>query len=240
MTQGSDERKVLIERRQRVLALTLNRPDCLNAIDNDLARELLAALEEGSRDPSVGAILLRGKGRAFCAGRDVRAAPTEDDLVLVQAAATALVRNEKPVVTAVHGWTVGAGLEWTLDSDIVIAASNTRFKLPEASLGVFVTGGISAILPAAVGLSRAKALMLLGEPFDARNAADWGLVWKVVEEAELDSVAWETAAALAKLAPAVAREFKSVLNRVGLPAFDQAITEENRAQRALQGSAAGT
>ena len=226
--------KLQREPRQGVLALTLDRPDCLNAIDNDLARELLAALNDGSRDPEVRAILLRGNGRAFCAGRDVRQPPTDDDLVLVQAVASTIVESPKPVVAAVHGWVVGAGLEWMLDADVVIAATSARFKLPEASLGVFVTGGLSATLPAAIGLSRAKALMLLGEPFDAHQAAAWGLAWKVVDDAALDAAAWATADALAKLEPAVASEFKKVLNAIGLAAFDGAVAQENRAQRALQ------
>jgi 2-(1,2-epoxy-1,2-dihydrophenyl)acetyl-CoA isomerase len=91
-----------------------------------------------------------------------------------------------------------------------------------------------ATLPAAVGLPRAKALMLLGEPFDAEQAAAWGLAWKLVDDAELESAAWDTAAALARLDPAVAAEFKKVLNAVGLPAFERAVAEETRAQRLLQ------
>jgi 2-(1,2-epoxy-1,2-dihydrophenyl)acetyl-CoA isomerase len=229
--------QVLVERRDGVLALTLNRPECLNAIDNDMARALLAELEAAGRDAEIRAILLRGSGRAFCAGRDVRAAPTDQDLTLVQAVAKALVGLPKPVVTGVHGWTVGAGVEWMLDTDIVIAAASARFRLPEASLGVFVTGGISAILPAVAGLSRAKALMLLGEAFDAGQAADWGLVWRVVEDGELESACWQTALALSKLEPAVAAEFKRVLNKLGMPAFGNAVEEETRAQRSLQATA---
>jgi 2-(1,2-epoxy-1,2-dihydrophenyl)acetyl-CoA isomerase len=233
MTAADSNTTVQLERRQGVLTLSLNRPKRLNAINNEMCRELVAALEQAACDEGVTAILMRGNGRAFCAGRDISEPPTDEDLVLVQAVSTALVRIPKPVVVAAHGWTVGAGLEWTLDADIVVAAASARFKLPEASLGVFVTGAISAILPAAVGLSRAKAIMLLGEPFDAQKAAEWGLVWKVTEDANLDAVAWEMASALAKLEPAVAAEFKSVLNKLGLSAFDQAIAEESRAQRAL-------
>jgi len=96
-----------------------------------------------------------------------------------------------------------------------------------------VTGGISAILPSIAGVARAKAIMLLGEPFDAQQAAAWGLVAKVVEDARLDTVAWETAETLARLEPAVAADFKRVLNSVGLPGFDQAVAEECRVQRAL-------
>src|SRR5690606_8097649 len=122
--------------------------------DNDLARELLSAIESAAADDAVRVLLLRGEGRAFCAGRDVSAPPTDEDLRLVQAVARALVALPKPVVAAVHGWTVGAGLEWMLDADIVIAAESARFRLPEASLGVFVTGGLSATLQAHAGLGR--------------------------------------------------------------------------------------
>src|SRR5690606_11417858 len=158
---------------------------------------------------------------------------SEDDLVLVQAVAQALVALPKPVLAAVHGWAVGAGLEWTLNADIVLAADSARFRLPEASLGVFVTGGLTATLPAAVGLSRAKALVLLGEPFDAEQARDWGLVWRVVDEAGLPDEALRTAQRLAALAPPVAARFKRVLNQIGLAAFERAIEAENDAQRAL-------
>lgn len=217
-----------------VLTLTLNRPAKLNAIDNDLARALLAALQSAAGDPSVRVVRLRGNGRAFCAGRDVSAAPTEDDLVLVQGVARAIVALPKPVLVAVHGWVVGAGFEWMMDADLVVAAESARFRLPEASIGVFVTGGLVATLPAAAGLARAKALMLLGEPFTAAQAREWGLAWSVVPEAGLDAESARLAAQLAALDPAVVGHYKRVLNRIGLAAFDVAIVEENAAQCALQ------
>jgi 2-(1,2-epoxy-1,2-dihydrophenyl)acetyl-CoA isomerase len=96
---------------RRVLTLTLNRPAKLNAIDNALAAALLEELQEAVHNPEVRVIRLRGNGRAFCAGRDISAPPTERDLELVQGVAVAIVRHPKPVVAAVHGWTVGAGFE---------------------------------------------------------------------------------------------------------------------------------
>lgn len=222
-----------------VLTLTLHRPDKLNAINNPLAEALLAALRAADTDASVRAIHLCGSGRAFCAGRDVSAAPTEQDLVLVQAVARAIVHNTKPVLAQVHGWTVGAGLEWMLAADVVVAAQNTRFKLPEASLGVFVTGGLIATLPAAVGLARARALMLLGEAFSARQALDWGLIYQVVPDDELNTAAAQVANTLAALRPDVAAQFKRVLNQVGLPGFERAIEAECTAQRTLADATAG-
>lgn len=227
--------KLLIDVRDGVMSLTLNRPDKLNAIDEDLARALLAAIEAAGRDEAVRVLLLRGAGKAFCAGRDIGAPPTEEDLSLVQAVAQALVSLPKPVVAAVQGWVVGAGFEWMLDADVVVAAEGARFKLPEASLGVFVTGGLTATLPASVGLARAKGLMLLGEPMGAAQALAWGLVWQLVPDGELDAAGRRVCERLAGLAPDVAARFKKVLNGLGLAQFQRAIEAETDAQRALSG-----
>lgn len=224
---------LLLDRDGGVLTLTLNRPDKLNAIDNPLADALLDALRSAAADPAVRAIRLRGQGRAFCAGRDVSAPPTERDLELVQAVARAIVTHRCPVIAAVHGWTVGAGFEWMMNADVVVAANDTRFKLPEASLGVFVTGGLVATLPAAVGPMRAKALTLLGEAFDAQQALAWGLVYRCVPVDELDAVSMAAARQIAALAPEVASAFKRVLNQIGLDGFDRAIEAENNVQRSL-------
>ncbi len=228
-----NEPKLIVERDGAVLTLALNRPGTLNAIDNELAAALLGSLEAAALDSSVRSIRLRGNGRAFCAGRDVSEAPTARDLELVQAVAMAIVRNPKPVVAAVHGWTVGAGLEWMTNTDIVYAASNARFKLPEASLGVFVTGGLVATLPAAVGLSRAKGLMLLGEEFSASQAADWGLVYRACPAEDLDATSLDACHRLAALEPKVAAQFKRVLNLFGLEQFARAVDEESKVQRTL-------
>lgn len=224
---------LLLERDAGVLTLTLNRPDKLNAIDNPLAQALLDALAAAATDPEVRAIRLRGTGRAFCAGRDVSAAPTDTDLELVQAVSRAIVAHRCPVIAAVHGWTVGAGFEWMMNADIVHAAADTRFKLPEASLGVFVTGGLVTTLPSAIGPMRAKALMLLGDTFDAAQAQAWGLVYRCVPVDELDAVSFAAARQIADLQPEVATAFKRVLNQIGLDGFDRAIEAESQVQRSL-------
>jgi 2-(1,2-epoxy-1,2-dihydrophenyl)acetyl-CoA isomerase len=221
------------ESRDGVLTLRLNRPGKLNAIDHAMATGLLTALSAADASEDVRVVLLRGNGRAFCAGRDVSEPPSEDDLQLVQHVASALVRCRKPIVAAVHGWVVGAGLEWMLDADVVIGARSARFKLPEAGLGVFVTGGISAILPRVAGLSRAKALLLLGEEFSVQQAQQWGLVWAIVDDDQLEHEAQRVAQRLASLEPRVVTRFKRVLNEVGLDAFDQAIALESAMMREL-------
>jgi 2-(1,2-epoxy-1,2-dihydrophenyl)acetyl-CoA isomerase len=224
---------LLQDQRDGILTLTLNRPDKLNAVDADLAQSLLQALQRAAADATVRVVVLRGQGRAFCAGRDVSRPPTDQDLVDVQAVSQVLVGMPQPVVAAVQGWTVGAGLEWMLDADVVIASSDARFKLPEASIGVFVTGGITATLPACAGLARAKALMLLGETFTAAEAQAWGLVWRLVEPSALDDEVARVAGALAALRPEVVSRFKRVLNDVGLASFSRAVALECDAQRSL-------
>ena len=226
--------------RDGVLTLTLNRPDKLNAINNVLAQCLLDALRSAAADPGIRVVRLRGNGRAFCAGRDVSEPPTECDLALVQEVAQAIVRLPQPVVADVHGWTLGAGFEWMMDADVVVAGRSARFRLPEASLGVFVTGGLSTTLQATVGLGRARSLMLLGETFDAQQALDWGLAYRVVDDTDREAASWQVANTLAALEPEVARAFKRILNQIGLSAFDRDIEVENEAQRLLSALARPT
>ena len=232
------EPKLLLERADNVLTLVLNRPNKLNAIDNDLAESLCEALQTAATDPAVRVIRIRGNGRAFCAGRDVSSPPTDRDLELVQAVSNAIVRSPKPVVAAVHGWTVGAGFEWMMNADVVYAAAGAKFKLPEAAIGVFVTGGLVATLPASVGLHRAKALMLMGQEFGAQQAVDWGVALAAPSAGELDAVSLGACRRLAALQPEVVAQFKRVLNLFGLDRFDAAVQEESDVQRLLGQSAA--
>lgn len=216
-----------------VLTLRLDRPARLNAIDEPLAGALLAALRDAAADDAVRAVALRGNGRAFCAGRDVGTPATPEILRLVQAVAREIVVSPKPVVAAVHGWVVGAGVEWMLDTDLVVAARSARFRLPEIELGVFVTGGIVRTLPAVAGLSRAKQVLLLGEPFGADDARAWGLVQTVVDDDRFDAEVARVAARLAALDPAAMARFKRVLNALNLEGFEAALELESTMQTEL-------
>jgi 2-(1,2-epoxy-1,2-dihydrophenyl)acetyl-CoA isomerase len=221
----------------RVLTLRLDRPKRLNAIDEPTAKALLAALRRTAESADVRVVVLRGTGRAFSSGRDVSEAPTPAILALVQDVARAIVALPQPVVAAVHGWVVGAGVEWMLDADIVVAARSARFKLPEIGLGVFVTGGITATLPRYAGLARAKGLLLLGEEFSAADALQWGLVWSVVDDAGLDAEVARVALRLASFEPHAVARFKRVLNELSLERFEVALRTEARMQTELAGPA---
>ncbi|MBI2769180.1 MAG: enoyl-CoA hydratase/isomerase family protein [Burkholderiales bacterium] len=196
-----------------VLQLRLNRPQRLNALTLALTRELLAAMRQAGRNDAVRAILLTGEGRAFCAGKDRDDAAGPQFVEALQQLAGALMNSPKPVVAAVQGWAVGAGLELMLNCDIVIAGEGARFMLPEVSIGLFGTGGVLALLPHTVGLARAKGALMLGEEFSARDAQQWGLIWSVVEDGKLQDAARATALKLAAADAAVLGQVKALLHR---------------------------
>ena len=100
----------------------------------------------------------------------------------IQDVTRAIVRGDTPVVGAVRGWAVGGWLEWVINCDFAIASEGTRFFFPEIGLGVFVTGGVTALLPRVIGLQRTRSLIMLGERFDATQALQWGLLSKVVSD----------------------------------------------------------
>jgi enoyl-CoA hydratase/carnithine racemase len=204
-----------------VRVVTLNRPHRLNAIVPALLEALIAALQEADHDPAIGAIVLAGAGRAFCSGDDLKefgsqaedAAATRAYIERIQDVTRAMVLGSKPVIGAIHGWAVGGGLEWVINCDFAIAADGTRFFFPEVSLGVFVTGGVTELLPRLVGLQRARSLIMLGERFDAVQALAWGLLSKVVADDALIPEAVALARRIAALPRGPVRDLRRILAR---------------------------
>jgi len=203
-----------------VRVVTLNRPHRLNAIVPELLEDLIAAMQAADRDPTVRAIVLTGAGRAFCAGDDLKefASQSKDEastrayIERIQDVTRVMVLGDTPVVGAIRGWAVGGGLEWVINCDFAIAAEGTRCFFPELALGVFVTGGVTALLPRIVGLQRARELILLGERFDAAQAHAWGLVWKVVPDAVLMQEALALARRIAALPGGPVRDLRRILS----------------------------
>lgn len=204
-----------------VQMITLNRPHRLNAIVPELLDDLIAALDAANADDKVGAILLTGEGRAFCAGDDLKEftsqatdeAGTTAYIERIQDVTRAMVLGDRPVIGAIRGWAVGGGLEWVINCDFTIAARGTRFFFPEISLGVFVTGGVTELLPRLVGLRRAREMILLGEKFDADQAKDWGLLRDVVTDEALLPAATDLAKRLAALPRARVSDLRRILAR---------------------------
>ena len=220
-----------------VRILTLNRPHRLNAIVPELLDDLIAALEAADRDPAIGAVVLTGAGRAFCSGDDLKEfgsqvaneASTRAYIERIQDVTRAVMLGDTPVVGAVRGWAVGGGLEWAINCDFAIAAEGTRFFFPEISLGVFVTGGVTELLPRLVGLQRARELIMLGERFDAAQAREWGLIWKVVRDGDLMAEALALARRIAALPPGPVRDLRRILARRSGGGLEAAMAAETEA-----------
>jgi enoyl-CoA hydratase/carnithine racemase len=204
-----------------VQSIILNRPERLNAINPELLADLLAALKAGNADPEVRVMVLSGSGAAFCAGDDLKEfdsqvgseEQTRAYIDSIQEITREIVLGDKIVLGAVHGWAVGGGLEWLINCDFAILAEGTRCFFPEISLGVFVTGAVTTILPKLVGLQKAREMILFGERFDAAQALDWGLAWKVVPQADLMKETMAAAARIAALPEQAVCDLKRILNR---------------------------
>ena len=217
-----------------VRIVTLNRPERLNAITPTLLDDLIAALDAANADPDIRAIILTGAGRAFCSGDDLKEfadqvgpeAATRAYIERIQDATRAITFGAKPVIGAIHGWAVGGGLEWTINCDFAIAAENTRFFFPEISWGVFVTGGVTALLPRLVGLQRTRELIMLGEKFTATQAHEWGLIYRVVPDTTLLDEAITLARRIAALPPGPVQDLRRALvDRTTLEAAMQTETD---------------
>jgi enoyl-CoA hydratase/carnithine racemase len=204
-----------------VRTVTLDRRARLNAINPALLADLRAALAEGNADAATRVMVLRGAGRAFCAGDDLKEfdsqvgpeAETRAYIEMIQDVTREMVLGDTMVIGAIHGWAVGGGLEWVINCDLVVMAESTRCFFPEISLGVFVTGAVTALLPKLVGLPRAKELILFGERFDARAALDMGIAWKVVPDDAVFAEAESVARRIAELPEGAVRDLKWVINR---------------------------
>jgi len=178
------------------LRITLDRPETMNAWTPDFGRELLDALREAQADASVRVVTITGAGRAFSSGADLSAGfePNADGHPDVQSALddvyhpiiTTLRELPKPVVAAVNGPAVGIGLSLALACDLVIARESAFLMLAFVNIGLVPDGGASLFVPARVGLGRASEMAMLGERIPAPQALEWGLVNRVVADADFD------------------------------------------------------
>ncbi len=185
---------LLLERRDHVATITLNRPDAYNALDLELGRELFHASLEVDEDPDVRCVVITGAGKAFCAGGDVKGfvdnLPRIGILVkelttYLHGAVSRLTRSPKPVIMAVNGVAAGGGLSFALSGDLVVAAESARFTMAYSKIAATPDGSSSYFLPRLVGLRRALELYLTNRVLSAREALEWGLITRVVPDAEL-------------------------------------------------------
>lgn len=172
--------------------ITLNRPERLNAASPELVAELRFALDYVVQYSEAWVVSLAGEGRAFCSGHDLKEPELDvdtrqfqDHLDNLQHISLILRSDHIIAIAEVHGYALGAGLEFALSCDYIVAEEHSVFGFPEVAVGLSVTGGISYLLPQAVGLPRAKELIMLGEHFDALEAKKLGLIQKVVAASDL-------------------------------------------------------
>ena len=222
---------------ERVLRITFDRPERLNALDSDGHRELCDVWRDIDRDSSVSAVILRGVGRAFSAGGDfsmiekVIADPVYRWQALKEARDLVynVINCSKPIVSAIHGPAVGAGLVAALLADVSIAARNARIIDGHTRLGVAAGDHAAIIWPLLCGMAKAKYYLLLCEAMSGEEAERIGLVSLCVEESELQDKALEIAVKLAAGAPAAIRLTKYALNnwlRMMGPIYDASTAYE--------------
>lgn len=180
--------QITIERRGKVLLLTLDRPERLNAWTPKMSMELVNAIESANDDPDIGAIVVTGAGKGFCAGADIEVtfgAQLDGDEEAARPGERRdwvdLVRSCKPIVAAVNGVAVGVGLTMILPFDRIIASNASRFSLRFVKMGLVPELASSHFVPARVGFSAASDLMLSGRMIDAETAVGLGLADELVE-----------------------------------------------------------
>ncbi len=203
--------------------ILLNRPDALNAWNEQFGKDLNDAVTTVADDDAIRAVLITGAGRGFSSGADLKEQRGADDGGLPDLSArlkeiyhpviTALREMPKPVVSAVNGPAVGIGCSLALAADLIVAAESAYFLLAFVNIGLVPDGGSTAFIPARVGYARAAEMAMLGERVPAEQALDWGLINRVVPDGELES---EAGTLLERLANGPTRSYagaKRLLNR---------------------------
>ncbi len=219
-----------------ISSITLNRPDNLNAMNRILIDETADAFKRANADDSIRAILFTGAGRAFCAGDDrhehrhpENEAEARDLVDAIQRVTDEIVLGKKPVVGAINGWAVGGGFEWAINCDFPIWAKSARAFFPEVSLNLFVTGGVTSLLPALVGLNKAREMLFLGERYDADALLAMGVAWRVVDDESLIQEAMLVARKLADQPTLSTQAMKRVLTQTAMSDLKQAMGLETEA-----------
>jgi len=225
---------IVAERTGHIARITLNRPDRLNSFTRAMHAELRAALGNLG-DARV--VVLTGAGRGFCAGQDlndraVSATSGPTDLgETVEECWNPLVRTlaelPQPIIARVNGVAAGAGASLAMACDIAIAATSAKFIQSFSALGLVPDTGGSWHLTRHLGQARAMALALTGEPLSAEKAADWGLIWKAVDDDSLDSEVDAVATRLASLPPLGLAAIKNIIRT----SWDRSLTQELDLQR---------
>jgi 2-(1,2-epoxy-1,2-dihydrophenyl)acetyl-CoA isomerase len=249
LSDSSMNNTVLLKRDGAIATLTLNRPASLNSLDSEMIDALIAHSAALAADDSVRCVVIKGAGRHFMAGGDIRS--FSDQLVCtpsdrrrdftrmvehMHAAIENLQRMPHPVLASVHGAVAGFGLSLMCACDLAIAADSSYFTSAYRHLGLTPDGGASYTLPRLVGQKKAMEIVLLGERFDAAEALRLGLVNRVVAEAELDAATRQLAMALATGPVLALRNGKRLINQ----SLSQSLSAQLHAEAESFGACAAT
>src|SRR6266704_1647931 len=221
---------IVTERSDSVLRVQLNRPASKNAMTSAMYITLAVLFNAAAKDDRIRVVLWHGAGDSFCAGNDIGdflknppGAGESPQALLIKA----LIDFDKPIVAAVQGAAIGGGTTMLMHCDFVFAGESAKLQLPFVNLGLVPEFGSSCTLPARIGHLRAAELILLGQFFDARRAAELGLVTRVVPNQELLATATDTAQKLAQKAPAALQACKRLLKQPTRDQVERAVKLEN-------------
>ena len=221
---------VLYEATDGIATVTLNRPDQRNAINPEVCDAIRDTFDKVEADPSVRVAILTGAGALFCAGMDLKAfaGGAGDTILFGKYGFGGFVRRKrsKPVVCAVEGAALAGGFEMMLACDLTIAGQSAQFALPEVRIGLIPGAGGAVRLPTTIPRVRANEILLTGKPFGASEAADWGVINRVVPDGTALAEARNLAAEIAGNAPLAIRHTLAIANRP-LEATDAAHWPEN-------------
>jgi len=226
---------VLYKKQDGIIVISLNRPNKLNAINGQLSRDFLTALMEAEADTEAKVVIIRGEGRAFCAGFDLsqsdspeRQAPLEYQRDTGQNITRVMMRMPKIVIAAVHGYAVGAGLEWTMGADLRVVAEGTQFGATETNVGQTVTNAGTKLLTHYIGLAKAKELYFTNEFMDAEEADRLGYVNKLVPLDKLESATMEIAKRIDQNSGLSLMLTKQAVNRALSMSIEETLQMETR------------
>ncbi|PUU98902.1 2-(1,2-epoxy-1,2-dihydrophenyl)acetyl-CoA isomerase PaaG [Acinetobacter baumannii] len=236
-----DYQNIIAEEKNGVGYLTFNRPKALNSFNVDMHREVAEVLNLWTKNPDVRCVVIIGEGRGFCAGQDLGdrvVDPNAEAPDLGYSIETyynplikTIVNMPKPVICAVNGVAAGAGANIALACDLVIAARSANFVQAFCRLGLVPDSAGTWFLPRAVGHARAMGLTLLGDKLPAETAKEWGMIWDVVEDAELKTKVTELAERLAKQPTFGLSLIKKAIHQSSNNTFDEQVLLERDLQR---------
>jgi 2-(1,2-epoxy-1,2-dihydrophenyl)acetyl-CoA isomerase len=225
------------ERNEGVLKITLNRPDKFNSFNREMALELQEELDKASRDKSIRALLITGEGKAFCAGQDLSEAmdPNGPGIErIVKEHYNPIIHKirelEKPVVCAVNGVAAGAGANIALACDVVIAANSASFIQAFSKIGLIPDSGGTFFLPRLIGYAKASALMMLGDKVTAAEAERMGMIYKISEDATLQTEAFSIAKTLSEMPTYGIALTKKLLNDSAFSTLENQLVSEAHEQ----------